>query len=75
MMNSKNEVCQCLSKTNINIADPRIGVITAKALNIKRIDILIKGNNIRLFLNPGIDNVLLVASKLTIEIVVLIPAQ
>lgn len=70
----KKDVFQCLSNTNINIADPSTGVITANALNINNTVILTKGNNILLFLNPGIDRVLLVDNKFTKEIVVLIPA-
>ena len=68
-------MCQCLSSISINIADPRIGVITAKALNIKSIEIVMKGISIRLFLKPGIVKVRRVTSKLVNEIVVLIPAK
>jgi hypothetical protein len=57
------------------IADPKTGVITAKARNIKRIEIEIKGKSIRLVRNPGIAKVLLVTSKLVTDIVVLIPAK
>ena len=59
----------------MSIADPSIGLITAKALNINNIVMLIKGNNILLFLKPGIDNVLLVDNKFISDIVVLIPAK
>jgi hypothetical protein len=71
---SKNDVCQCLSKTSINIEDPSTGVITAKALNINNTVIVMNGIKIRLFLKPGILKVLLVTRRFVIEMVVLIPA-
>ena len=57
------------------MADPKTGVITAKALNISNIDILVNGSSILLFLKPDIVNILLVAKRLTNDIVVLIPAK
>lgn len=71
----KKDVFQCLSKININIAEPNTGVIITRALNISKIVILIKGNKTLLFLKPGIAKVLLVANKFTIDMVVLIPAK
>lgn len=49
--------------------------MTAKALNISKIEIEINGNSIRRVLNPGIANVRLVTNKFVTEIVVLIPAK
>jgi hypothetical protein len=49
--------------------------MTASARNINKIVIEIKGNRIRRLRNPGIARVRRVANKLTIEIVVLIPAK
>lgn len=71
---SKNDVCQCLSKISINMADPKTGVITAKALNISSTVMVIKGIIIRLFRIPGIVRVRRVTNKLVMEMVVLIPA-
>ena len=50
-------------------------MITAKARNINKMVIEIKGNKILRFRKPGIAKVRRVANKLTREIVVLIPAK
>jgi len=73
--NSKNVVCQCLSNSNIIIAAANTGVTKASILIVKNKEMLINGNRTRLFLNPGILNVLRVISKLVNEIVVLTPAN
>jgi len=57
------------------MAEPKTGVITAKALSISSTVIDINGIIIRLFLIPGIVNDLLVTSKFVNDIVVLIPAK
>ena len=54
---------------------PNTGVIIANILNVNRIDIVINGNKTLLFLNPGIDKVLLVINRLVNEIVELTPAK
>jgi hypothetical protein len=47
----------------------------ANILKVNNSDIVINGNNTRLFLNPGIDNVLLVINKFVNETVELTPAN
>ena len=74
-MNSKNVVCQCLSQSNIIMAAANTGVIKANIRIVKSKLIVINGNRIRLFLNPGILKVLLVINKFVKDIVVLTPAK
>jgi hypothetical protein len=59
----------------MTIDAPNIGVTIANILIVRKSAILIKGNNIRLFRNPGIPNVLLVINKLVKPTVELIPAK
>jgi len=54
---------------------PKTGVITASILKVNNNDIVMKGNNIRLFLKPGIESVLLVINKFVNDIVELTPAS
>jgi len=74
-INSKNVVCQCLSKSNIIIAAANTGTTRANILIAKSNAIVIKGKSILLFLSPGILKVLLVINKFVNDIVVLTPAN
>jgi hypothetical protein len=68
-------VFQCLSKSNINNAAAKTGVINASILITKNRVIVINGNNILLLRKPGADIVRRVTNKLVKEIVVLTPAK
>jgi hypothetical protein len=56
------------------MADPKTGVIMARALNINKFVIDMNGIKTLLLLSPGLDRALLVVSRFTTLIVVLIPA-
>jgi hypothetical protein len=57
------------------MAAPKTGVIKANILIVRNKDVEINGNKILLYLNPGIDKVLLVINKLVKPIVVVIPEK
>jgi len=72
---SKNEVCQCRSKSTIITAAPSTGVTTASILNVKSKAIVTNGIKIRRFRKPGEIKVRRVINKFVKEIVVLMPAN
>jgi hypothetical protein len=59
----------------MNIDAPNTGVTTANILIVSNRLIVTKGNIVLLLVNPGMDKVLLVISRLVNDIVVLIPAN
>jgi len=59
----------------MNIEAPNTGVTTANILIVSNRLIVTKGNIVLRLVNPGIDKVLLVISRLVNDIVVLIPAN